>query len=105
MVGANDPGAKLDRRDVAFASRAQAEDETQFAVSEARLVRARHDRGVEEGCGFEGIFAGEKRANVELPRLGERPAAKYVGLDPLEVTAPHGPDVRMSAPELSEDGR
>ena len=70
-----------------FAGGAQAQDETQFALREAALVRVRDDRGIEKRRGFQGILAGEERADVELARLGERAAAEDVGLDPLEVDA------------------
>ena len=36
------------------------------------------DRGIEERGGFERVFAGEKRADVELAGLGERAAAEDV---------------------------
>jgi hypothetical protein len=57
---------------------AQAEDETEFALGKARLVRVRDNRWVEQGRGFERVFPGEERAEKELADRGERHALRKV---------------------------
>jgi hypothetical protein len=73
---------------VALTRRAQAQDETQFAVGQPGLVRVRNDRGIEEGRGFERVFAGEERSDVELAGLGERTGVRHMNLHMLEMAPP-----------------
>ena len=51
--GVQEAGAKGDRGDVAFAGGSQAQDETQCAGREVRLVGMRHHGGIEQRRGLE----------------------------------------------------
>src|SRR5204863_54464 len=90
VIGVNDATAKLDGRDVPLARGAQAEDETEFAFGHTSLVRMRNDGGIEQRGGLQSILAGEERAEIELPGLGERAPTEDVRLDPLEMPLPNG---------------
>ncbi len=65
-----EPGAEGDRRDMAFARRPQAQDEAQGAGRKVRLVRMQHDRGVEQGGGFERILVSEIGREQQFPLFG-----------------------------------
>ncbi len=106
VIGVDDAGAKFDRGNVTFAGGAQAEDEAQFARRETGLVGVRDDRGIEERGGFERVFAGEERADVELAGFRERPAAEDVSFDHVEVPppAPRGCPDGGSPKSVGDDG-
>ncbi len=44
------------------------------------LIGVRDDGGIEQGCGFQGVFTGEQRADEQLPRPRERALGEDVVL-------------------------
>ena len=68
----DDARPKRDRRDVAFARRAQAEDETQRTCGKSILVRMRNDGGIKERRRLQRIFVREVSADKKFAFLGER---------------------------------
>jgi hypothetical protein len=52
MVDVDDTRPKSDGGDVSLPGGAQAEDKTQSAGRQVRLVRVRDDGRIEQGCGF-----------------------------------------------------
>ena len=56
MIRMDQAGTKDDRREVAFARRAQAPDESQAAVGYVRLIRMGYDGRIEQGCRGDGVF-------------------------------------------------
>ena len=61
-----------------------------------------HDGGIEKRRRLQGIFPGEKRADVELAGLGKPPAAENVRLNLLEVLPPDALDIHMPAAEVRD---
>ena len=83
-AGIKQPGAKGDGGDVTFARGPQAQDETQRAGRQVRLVRMRHDRGIEQRGGFERILVAKIGAEQELPFFGQVLVGVQAGADLLE---------------------
>ncbi len=54
-----------------FARSAQAENESQRARWQPRLIGVRDDGGVEQRRGFQGVFSQEIGADQQPPRFGE----------------------------------
>lgn len=80
QVPVDHAAAEFDRRNVPLAGRAQAHDETLRAVREPALIRMRDDRRVEQRRAFQGVFAGEIRADQELTRSRQLAVGKRNGL-------------------------
>ena len=83
-AGIKQSGAKSDRGDVTFARGPEAQDETQRAGRQVRLVRMRHDRGIEQRGGFERILVTEIGAEQKLPFFGQVLVGVQAGADLLE---------------------
>ena len=104
MIRVDDAGAKLDGGDVSFARGAQAQDEAQLALGEPDWSGCGDDRGIEERGGFQRVFAGEKRADVELAGFGERAAAEDVRLSPARSGAARTAQIQVPLAEIRGDG-
>ena len=68
-----------------FAGGPQAQNETQRAGREVRLIRVRHDRRIEQRRGFERIFVREVGAQHQLPFFGDPAAGTQRVPDVLEA--------------------
>jgi hypothetical protein len=61
-IRVDESGPEGDRRNMAFASRAEAEDETQRTGTDLRLIGMFDDGRIEQRGGLERIFMGEMSA-------------------------------------------
>src|SRR5205823_1491207 len=84
-ISAQESRAKSDRGDMPFAGGPQAQNETQRAGREVRLIRVRHDRWIEQRRGFERIFVREVGAQHQLPFFGDAAAGTQRVPDVLEA--------------------
>src|SRR5439155_11807380 len=100
MITMDNSGSKLDRRDMSFPGRAQAQDKTKIVLTETSLVRMRHNRGVEQGCRFECILTGEERAEKEPAWFGNRLAIWDLRSHSFEMSQPTLIKIDMSLAEI-----
>jgi hypothetical protein len=84
MVGVDDTRPKSDGGNVSFPGGAQAEDKTQSAGRQVRLVRVRDDGRIEQGSGFQGEFANEIGADQQLSLFGNFPIGQQEVADLFE---------------------
>ena len=99
-LAVQEAGAKSDRGDVAFARGPQTQDESQRARRKVRLVRVRHDRGIEQRRRFEGILVAEIRAKQQLAFDGELLVGAQTGTGLFEPPAEELPGLRVALAEL-----
>jgi hypothetical protein len=70
VVDVDDSSSKSDGGDMPLPGGAQAEDKTQSAGRQVRLVRVRDDRWIEQRCRFQGEFANEIGTDQQLSLFG-----------------------------------
>ena len=70
MVGVDDTRSKSDGRNMSLSRGAQAEDKTQSAGRQVRLVGVRDDGRIEQCCRFSGVFANEIGTYQQLSLFG-----------------------------------
>ena len=70
----------------------------------AALVRVRHDRGIEDGGGFQRVFAGEQGADEQLPLARKRTLREHVPLHLFVMGVQDRLDVEVSFVELPVHG-
>ncbi len=85
---------------MAFARGPQAQNEPQRTRGQVRLVRVRHDRGIEQRRGFERILVTEIRAEQQLPFLGRFCVGSQTRADLLEPPHQELADLRVAVPKL-----
>src|SRR6266571_7508189 len=71
MIGMDDTGPECDRRNVPFSGGAQTENESQGTSWQAGLIWVRHDRGIEQGSGFQRVFGQEIGTDQQPPLFGQ----------------------------------
>src|SRR6266850_4783689 len=103
MITMDNSGSKLDRRDMSFTGRAQAQDKTKVALTYTSLVRMRHNRRVEQGCRFECVLTGEERTDKQLASFGNRFAVPHAPSHFLEISQPTLIKIDMSVAEVRSD--
>ena len=86
---------------MALAGGPQAHDKPQPPSRRLALVGMRHDRRVEQSCGPQRVFAGEQRADEQLPRVRERAWGKNVALHSRVVLAQRHFDIKVPGAELA----
>ena len=85
---------------MALSGGSQAHHKAQTGWGCVALVRVGHDRGVEDGGGFQRIFAGEQRADKLLPFVRERTLREDVREDLLVIPPEERLDSLMPPSEL-----
>ena len=85
LVAVDDPGPECDRRNVSFAGGAQAEDKTQRAGREIRLVRVRNDGRIEQRRGLQRILGQEIGSDQQLPCLGKSLFQRQQARGPVRI--------------------
>jgi hypothetical protein len=79
------PGTKLDRGQMAFAHRAQAEHDAQAAARHAALLGRRHDRRVEQRRGLDRVLVGEVGPDQQAALVADPDVARHVMRDQVEL--------------------
>ena len=83
-----------------FARSPQAQDETERAWREVRLVRMRHNRGIEQRGGFERILVTEIGTEQELPFFGQMVVGVQARADLLESVFQEIPGLGVALTEF-----
>ena len=105
MIGMDDSGSKRDGRNMPFASSAQAENESQRARWQPRLIGVRDDGGIEQRSGFQGVFGQEIGADQQPPLFGEFLIGRQHLADLFKAFQKELADVLVALGELGGDFR
>ena len=82
---------------------AQAQDETQRAGRNIRLIRVRHHRGIEQRRGFERILVSEISAQQQLPFFGQSLTIEQIGTDLVKSALEEFVDLQLAVAEFGPD--
>ena len=93
--GVQDAAAKLDRRNVPFAARPQAQDDPLLVTAEVRLIRMCDDARVEQGHRLDRVFAREVGSDQQSLFRRDGPVVRHESRHAIEVSPEDAGNVTM----------